>query len=98
MSHPRCELGVTPATAGYGSSGEVAVADDITCPDCASEDLLGKPEGSAIRLSCQACGHAWLRQPPPICPVCGTGEPSANQIKGWQYDDVESARDDTMAA
>jgi hypothetical protein len=73
--------------------------EEIACPQCTSEDLRGEPAaGGAIALTCESCGHRWQRSPAPVCSRCGTADPFVKRIEGWQYDDLEEARENTMAS
>jgi len=45
--------------------------DEIRCPACGEVDRLrGTRDGDGIKIECQACGHAWKRDPD-VCPACG---------------------------
>ena len=44
----------------------------IACPSCGEDEALrGHREGDRIDLSCEACGHTWIRDLTPRCPQCG---------------------------
>lgn len=45
---------------------------DIACPSCGeSESLRGSRRDEGIALTCDRCGHEWLRDLKPACPRCG---------------------------
>lgn len=45
--------------------------DEIRCASCGEVDRLrGTRDGDTIRISCQSCGHEWVRDPD-LCPQCG---------------------------
>jgi len=43
----------------------------VQCPECGEgKALKGRREDDVIHVTCQACGHEWLRDPE-RCPTCG---------------------------
>jgi len=49
--------------------------DELTCPDCGTDDhLTGQRDGDIIRITCQQCDLTWTRDPSPRCEACGTGD------------------------
>jgi Zn ribbon nucleic-acid-binding protein len=43
----------------------------VACPECgATRNLKGRREDGVIVVSCQSCGHEWMRDPE-RCPTCG---------------------------
>ncbi len=45
---------------------------DVRCPSCGEDEaLLGTKVEGGIELTCEACGHRWVRDPRPRCPRCG---------------------------
>ena len=45
---------------------------DIACPSCGeSESLRGSRLDDSIALTCERCGHKWLRDLKPVCSQCG---------------------------
>jgi predicted RNA-binding Zn-ribbon protein involved in translation (DUF1610 family) len=75
------------------------VTDELTCPNCGStEGPRGtKKDRELIELSCDDCGHSWTRVPRQPCPQCGSADVETAGYQGWSFEDVEQARDDTMA-
>jgi hypothetical protein len=50
------------------------MAEAMRCPSCGeTERLAGTPVAGDIEVSCQACGHQWLRGSP-RCRGCGGGD------------------------
>ena len=45
--------------------------DDLVCPACGSEELVGERAGDLIHITCEDCATAWDRDPSPRCPTCG---------------------------
>jgi ribosomal protein L37E len=44
----------------------------IVCPECGEDDdLRGKRGQDSIAMTCQACGHQWIRLLKPKCLNCG---------------------------
>lgn len=47
---------------------------DNPCPRCHAEDeVVGNQTDEGIRLTCEQCGHSWLRAGP-RCRTCGGEE------------------------
>lgn len=67
----------------------------VTCPDCASEDILGKGRTDAgdLLLKCDACGREWVRTPNRPCPRCGSLDVEQGAYEGWAYDSLDEARE-----
>lgn len=64
----------------------------IECGQCGeTTDLTGRPAGSTIEVSCDRCGHSWLRDTEPLCPDCGSRnvrpfkEPMVQRARGTAY-------------
>ncbi|MCT9934532.1 hypothetical protein N5079_30435 [Planotetraspora sp. A-T 1434] len=72
---------------------------ELDCPICGSEeDVLGSPlPDGRISLVCTPCDHRWSRTPRTVCRRCGSADVEAGAYRGWAYDDVDAAADDTMA-
>lgn len=81
-------------------SGLAVTGDELTCPNCGSTDgpRGTKKDRGLIELTCADCGHSWTRVPRQPCPRCGSGDIETGGYEGWSFEDVEQARDDTMAA
>lgn len=47
----------------------------VECQQCGEDsDLTGSTVGDAIQISCNRCGHRWMRDTEPVCPTCGRSE------------------------
>lgn len=64
----------------------------IACHQCGeAEDLTGRSVGSTIEITCNRCGHAWMRDVEPACPKCGSlevvpfKEPIVQRARGTAY-------------
>ena len=45
---------------------------NVVCPSCGeAEALRGSRRDELIDLSCETCGHAWVRDLTPRCSICG---------------------------
>lgn len=49
--------------------------------------------GRRNRCPCEACGHAWTREPKLVCSRCGSEDIEIGAYEGWAYDDIEEARE-----
>ena len=48
---------------------------DIACPSCGeTEALTGTRGDGGIRLTCDSCGHGWVRGLAPRCDRCGSSD------------------------
>lgn len=64
----------------------------IECGECGeAADLSGRPSGSTIEITCNRCGHSWMRDTEPSCPTCGSRdvrafkEPLIQRARGTAY-------------
>ena len=64
----------------------------IECQKCGEDaDLTGRRVGEAIEITCNRCGHAWIRGTEPACPTCGGrkvrsfDEPLIQRARGTAY-------------
>jgi hypothetical protein len=72
---------------------------DLDCPICGSQDdVRGSPvPDGRIALVCAACDHRWSRTPRHPCRRCGSADVEVSGYRGWAYEDLDAAKDDTMA-
>jgi hypothetical protein len=54
------------------------------------------PDGR-IGLDCISCDHHWSRTPRKPCRRCGSADVEAGGYRGWSYEDLDVAAEDTMA-
>jgi hypothetical protein len=60
------------------------MSTEITCPTCRTDEHLhGEPAGELIRLTCDACGLSWDRDPSPTCPACGSTDVEGVAKAAW---------------
>lgn len=64
----------------------------VRCQQCGeSDDLTGNRVGRDIEITCNRCGHSWLRDTEPVCPNCGgrevraIKEPLIQRARGTAY-------------
>ena len=64
----------------------------IECHRCGEkENLTGNKVESGIQISCDRCGHRWMRDVEPSCPRCGSRsllafkEPMIQRARGNAY-------------
>lgn len=57
----------------------------VQCPACGeSEALAGERDGQALRVTCEACGTAWLRDPDRSCGLCRSKDLRHRAVPLWE--------------
>lgn len=64
----------------------------VECQNCGEDsDLTGLTTGDGIQISCNRCGHRWMRDTDPSCRDCGSNdvvpfkEPLVQRARGNAY-------------
>ena len=60
----------------------------VRCEKCGEDgDLIGRPSGDTIEITCNRCGHSWMRDSERECAACGSRE-----LRAFQEPLVQRAR------
>lgn len=64
----------------------------VECGECGeATELSGRRSGGEIEITCNRCGHSWVRDTEPSCPTCGSRdvqafkEPLVQRARGNAY-------------
>lgn len=57
---------------------------DFACPKCGEDDRIrGQRRGDLIRITCEACGHSWERDPRRRCVYCDSQDLRYTPMPLW---------------